>query len=296
MIKWGLKSAARATANRERRPVIWKVDRSRIGFVRITPVAATEPQPGSGVSSARAVLLWTSVAALSIAEVAMAAQRLDHELARRNRQSTPGPDEPPPPDVAGVADLLARVACGDDGAFAALYDRTTAQVFGLIYRMVGDTTQAEDVTAQMYRQLWQTAPCSDSATRDSAQTWLLAPAHRHAIDHLRAHRDPDHEAPRLLASAPLPACMDNLDTLSRQLILLVDYRGYTWLHRVHDRPRRPAHVLRQRSRGQRGPHRVPRNPQHPSDRLDRQPFRSAQTTNLSPILHGQHPLGPPWLG
>ena len=66
------------------------------------------------------------------------------------------------------------------------------------------------------------------------------------------------------------------------------------LERIHRRPNRLAHILRRLIRSQRRPHRVPRDLQRPGDQLDRQPLRSMQPADLSPILHSQQlpsPLG-----
>ncbi|MCW2760486.1 MAG: hypothetical protein JWR85_687 [Marmoricola sp.] len=57
------------------------------------------------------------------------------------------------------------------------------------------------------------------------------------------------------------------------------------LDRVDRRPDRLAVVLRRTLRGGRGTHRVPRDPQRPGDQLDRQPLRSMQPADLSPVLH-----------
>ena len=64
------------------------------------------------------------------------------------------------------------------------------------------------------------------------------------------------------------------------------------LDRVHHRPRRRPLVPRRPVRGQRRLHRVPRAPHHPRDLLDRHPLRPVQPADLSPVLHGQHPLPP----
>ena len=133
----------------------------------------------------------------------------------------------------GLADVLARVGRGDQAAFAALYDRTAAHVLGLVTLMLGDTAAAEDVTAAVYQQLWHTAARYQPA-RGGPHAWLLGVAHRHAAGHLRAHRDKAAAsaptATRELASLPpasLPAHLERPGAPSRELILLVYYRGYT---------------------------------------------------------------------
>jgi DNA-directed RNA polymerase specialized sigma24 family protein len=62
----------------------------------------------------------------------------------------------------------------------------------------------------------------------------MSVAHRHAAAHLRAHRGPatppaGTAAAQLAAlpPIPLPDALERLDAPSRELILLVYYRGYT---------------------------------------------------------------------
>ena len=59
----------------------------------------------------------------------------------------------------------------------------------------------------------------------------------------------------------------------------------TRLNLIHDRPDRRPLVLRCIIPGNRGTHRVTRNSQRPRDHLDRQPLRSMQPADLSPVLH-----------
>jgi RNA polymerase sigma-70 factor, ECF subfamily len=50
--------------------------------------------------------------------------------------------------------LVGRVAAGDHDAFAALYDRHAALVYGVARRMLGDGPAAEDVTQSVFLQIW----------------------------------------------------------------------------------------------------------------------------------------------
>ena len=90
------------------------------------------------------------------------------------------PAPAPTPD-----ELLARVGIGDRQAFAALSDATAARVFGLVRRLVVDPAQAEEVTQDVYFEIWQTAPRFDAA-RGSALAWMFTLAHRRAVDRIRA--------------------------------------------------------------------------------------------------------------
>jgi RNA polymerase sigma-70 factor (ECF subfamily) len=82
-------------------------------------------------------------------------------------------------------DLLARVARGDQGAFAELYDQTSSRVLGLVQRVLVDHAQSEEVTQEVFLEIWQAAP-RYSADRGSAITWILTLAHRRAVDRVRA--------------------------------------------------------------------------------------------------------------
>ncbi|MFD4420658.1 ECF RNA polymerase sigma factor SigK [Agromyces sp. NPDC058484] len=90
--------------------------------------------------------------------------------------SAPGPT---------VDELLARVGSGDREAFGVLYDATSARVLGLVRRLVVDPAQAEEVTQDVYLEIWQTAPRYDAA-RGSAVAWMFTLAHRRAVDRIRS--------------------------------------------------------------------------------------------------------------
>lgn len=80
---------------------------------------------------------------------------------------------------------LARVGAGDKQAFAELYDATASRVFGLIRRLLVDPAQAEEVTQEVYLEIWQTAS-RYRPERGSAISWMLTMAHRRAVDRIRA--------------------------------------------------------------------------------------------------------------
>jgi RNA polymerase sigma-70 factor (ECF subfamily) len=83
-----------------------------------------------------------------------------------------------------LAALLARVARGDMNALATVYDQTVAAVYGLVLRILGDTSAAEEVTADVFVQVWQRAADYD-ARRGPALPWLLLLARSRALDRWR---------------------------------------------------------------------------------------------------------------
>jgi len=99
---------------------------------------------------------------------------------------------------ADLADLLRRSARGDEAAFAALYDATSRRLFGLVLRIVRDHAMSEEVTQEVYLDVWRHSARFD-AQRGSAMSWLMTIAHRTAVDRVRAseasrRRDDAHAA------------------------------------------------------------------------------------------------------
>jgi RNA polymerase sigma-70 factor (ECF subfamily) len=92
----------------------------------------------------------------------------------------------PPADVQrSDDDLLVLVGQGNKAAFAALYDRTAPRVMGLVKRVLIDPAQSEEVTQDVFLELWQHAARFDPG-KGKAASWLLTMAHRRAIDRVRA--------------------------------------------------------------------------------------------------------------
>lgn len=81
------------------------------------------------------------------------------------------------------AALVERVRRGDADAFAQLYDRHAALVFGVARRMLGNATQAEDVAQSVFLQIWS-RPASFQGGNFSA--WVATVARNASIDVLRS--------------------------------------------------------------------------------------------------------------
>ena len=154
-------------------------------------------------------------------------------------------------DVDGTAavvtseDLLGRVARGDQQAFAELYDRTSSRVFGLVKRLLRDHAQSEEVTQEIFLEIWQTATRYEPA-RGGAMSWMLTMTHRRAVDRVRASqssRDRDTRigirdfAPEFdsvaenveiqIESERVKEAMTRLTELQRQAVSLAYFGGYS---------------------------------------------------------------------
>ena len=88
------------------------------------------------------------------------------------------------PDFAA---LIGKVAEGDQEALAALYDGTSKLVFGLVLRILGDRSVAEEVLFDVYTQVWRQASRYDPA-RGGPLGWITTIARSRAIDRLRSDK------------------------------------------------------------------------------------------------------------
>jgi len=85
---------------------------------------------------------------------------------------------------AALAALVARAAAGDQMALAALYDETSALVYGFALRILRDQHAAEDVTIDVYAQVYRQVSSYD-ASRGTPSAWLFTLTRSRAIDRLR---------------------------------------------------------------------------------------------------------------
>lgn len=86
---------------------------------------------------------------------------------------------------AALAELLGRVALGDEEAFSHLYDETSPLLFALIKRVVRDVSMSEEVLQEAFVEIWRQATRFDPR-RGSPHGWICTIAHRRAIDVVRS--------------------------------------------------------------------------------------------------------------
>ncbi len=147
---------------------------------------------------------------------------------------------------AVLVERLRAVAAGDRGALQAVYDLTSAKLFGICLRILGDREEAEDVLQDVYLIIWRKAESFD-AGRASPITWLATIARNRSIDRLRqvgprrADRPVDAaldladgtpDAFELLHRAQegqqLAACLDTLEERARSAITAAFFGGATY--------------------------------------------------------------------
>jgi RNA polymerase sigma-70 factor (ECF subfamily) len=134
--------------------------------------------------------------------------------------------------------LLESIADGGRSAMHILYSRHNVRVYRFILRMVRDATLAEDLTSQVFLDVWRTA--SRFERRSQVSTWLLSIARFKALSGLRQrrHEDIDQEDTLEIAddadtpeasldrsntSTILRACVAKLSPAHREIINLVYY-------------------------------------------------------------------------
>ena len=155
----------------------------------------------------------------------------------RSRGRTPAPG-------ADLAALLAQVARGDHAAFAEVYDRVAAPVFGTVRSVVRDPSMSEEVTQEVFVEVWRAASRFD-ACKGSPMAWVATIAHRRAVDRVRseqraAERDRRSAATMIAYDDVAETVEDNLDRervrrclgalteLQREAVTLAYYGGYTY--------------------------------------------------------------------
>ena len=152
------------------------------------------------------------------------------------------------PQATELVDLMARSARGDHGAFAALYDLTSRRVHGVVLRVLRSVEHAEEVTQEVYVEVWQQSARYTPA-KGSVVAWIATMAHRRAVDRVRsvssevsrdhryAYQNTDPEVDRVWDSVAqqhdvdrVRQAMQHLTSIQRQALTLAYFDGLTQSH------------------------------------------------------------------
>ena len=145
-----------------------------------------------------------------------------------------------------LAELLDLVASGDRQAFAALYRQIAWKVLAVATSTLRDASQAEEVTQEVFLEIWQRASSFDSA-RGSASAWVMRLAHARSVDRVRQaqaarHRDGAYfrqefepeidsvidDVLRNVDNRRLHAAVAELTPLQREAVTLTFYNGHSY--------------------------------------------------------------------
>lgn len=83
--------------------------------------------------------------------------------------------------------LIGRIASGDKLAMQALFARYHARVYRFVLRTASNETTAEDVTSEVFLDVWRQAGRFEG--RSSAGTWILSIARFKALSAVRRRRE-----------------------------------------------------------------------------------------------------------
>ncbi len=90
----------------------------------------------------------------------------------------------PEPTALNEVQLIRRIAARDQNALSELYAAYGGMVYGLAYRILQNSTFAEEVTQDIFLTIWNQASRWDSA-RGTLAAWMLSIARNASIDRLR---------------------------------------------------------------------------------------------------------------
>ncbi|MEA2239169.1 MAG: hypothetical protein QOC81_3893 [Thermoanaerobaculia bacterium] len=98
----------------------------------------------------------------------------------------PTNDLPEPDD----RQLVEQIRSGDDGAFETLVRRKTSKVYGLCYRVIGNSEDAKDISQLVFIKLWENIEKYDA--QYAFDTWLYRMVTNVAIDFMRNKQSRDN--------------------------------------------------------------------------------------------------------
>lgn len=151
----------------------------------------------------------------------------------------------PRPDLLWEG-CLRKIGAGDAESMDAFYDQSNQLVFSVALRILGNTSDAEEVTLDVYMHVWRSAK-NFNAERGSVLGWLMMLTRSRSIDRWRSaknHRTvekPGDELPEAVARDATPealmglteqrgrirTAMASLPAEQREAIELAFYSGLT---------------------------------------------------------------------
>ena len=145
-------------------------------------------------------------------------------------------------------ELISAICHGAEWALETLYERYHRYAYTLAYRILHDSTAAEDIVQEVFLSVWRKA-ASYQKHHGSVFSWLQAIVHHRAIDRVRSAAHRDHQWTPLQVEGeqdpPGDQCevweqawhheqgelirlvLEQLPSVQRQVIELAYFGGYT---------------------------------------------------------------------
>lgn len=169
------------------------------------------------------------------------------------------------------ADLVLRMAQGDEQALSQLYDRFGKVLYAVAFRVVNQQADAEEVVMEAFSQAWREAPRFDQG-RGSVAAWLTMMTRSRALDLIRsqsrrermtdtAAREEPAAGPAMSSGFPTPGtsvldeerrravaqALSSLSPPQREAIELAYYDGLSQSE-IADRLKEPLGTIKTRMR------------------------------------------------
>ncbi|MBK9088590.1 MAG: sigma-70 family RNA polymerase sigma factor [Holophagales bacterium] len=151
--------------------------------------------------------------------------------------------------AAADLELIEKIRQGDQSALDLLYKRYSSPVYSLIWKILQNSEEAEDVALDVFWQVWRQADRYDPA-RGAPPAWIFTLARSRAIDRLRSrsrredrtisiddpnlHFDPldENASPDQVVSFrqsrdAVRAAMEKLSVVQREAVELAFLKGMT---------------------------------------------------------------------
>jgi RNA polymerase sigma-70 factor, ECF subfamily len=116
--------------------------------------------------------------------------------------------------------LIERIVARDETALAALYDRYSGLLCGILNRILRDAQAAEEILQDVFFQVWRNAAQFDPA-RGSIAGWLVVASRNRAISRLR-RRNPGETEELIENTVSLP---NNIESEVAQKEMMGKVRG-----------------------------------------------------------------------
>lgn len=138
-----------------------------------------------------------------------------------------GKAQPPVSEAEWVA-LVLSIAAGNQAALHALYERAHRPVFTLIVRIMANCETAEELTLDVFHDIWRRADRYDAAG-GTVLGWIMNQARSRALDRLRFDRRQKRVQPDAEDPLPVTEAADPRDLVAFQQQSLALRRALTAL-------------------------------------------------------------------